>query len=74
MGKVFKAVTSILGFGSAPKARANPVSTATQKEEIADQSNTAKATRAALYGTEGGAVGEELDPNQVKRRPTLLGN
>jgi hypothetical protein len=33
-----------------------------------------KQSRSALLGTLGGVVGDELNPGEVKRRTTLLGN
>lgn len=39
-----------------------------------EASRKAKQGRAALYETEGGVAGSELNPDQVKRRNTLLGN
>lgn len=49
---------------------------ATQEEQRKAQEEQRKAqtSRAALYETSGGVTGAELDPNQVKRRNTLLGN
>lgn len=73
MGKVFKAVTSIFG-GGAPKAQAAPVTVQPAVDDVQEGQRAAKTGRAALYATEGGASGEELNPDQVKRRPTLLGN
>lgn len=65
MGKVVKA---ILGGGKAPKASTAP---ATQTAEAARK---AKKSRSALFKTEGGAAGEELGPQGVEKRRTLLGN
>lgn len=73
MGKVFSAVTSLFG-GGYPKASAAPLSVAAPVAEVQDQATQSKKSRAALYATEGGAAGEELNPDQVKKRPTLLGN
>lgn len=61
-------------FGAAPKAQAPaPVSQAPVKD-VEDQKTQANKARAALYATEGGAAGEELNPDQVKRRSTIFGN
>jgi hypothetical protein len=65
MGKI---VSTLLGGGSTPKVSQQPV--ADTKEEKRSASNT----RSALYATEGGASGATLDPAQVKKRDTLLGN
>lgn len=74
MGKVIKAATSLIGLSGAPKAQSAPVVVKAQENEIEDQSKTAKATRASLFSTTGGVLGEELAPGQVKKRQTLLGN
>lgn len=44
------------------------------KAEIKEEETKAKAARASLYSTPGGVMGEELTDEQVKKRPTLLGN
>lgn len=68
MSKIFKGLMSIVGLGAAPA-----VSGAATKEVAADQA-TSKTARASLYSTVGGVQGEELMPDQVKKRQTLLGN
>lgn len=68
MSKIFKGLMNIVGLGSAPA-----VSGAAGKEVAADQA-TSKTARASLYSTAGGVAGEELMPDQVKKRPSLLGN
>lgn len=73
MGKVFSAITSIFG-GGAPKAKAEPLSTKAVTSELQDDAAASKKGRAALYATQGGVGGQELSPDQVQRRPTLLGN
>lgn len=73
MGKI---VSSLLGglLGSAPKATSPaPVSSA-PAATVTEDSTATKAARAALYATQGGANGEVLSPDQVQKRPTLLGN
>ena len=42
--------------------------------ETAAAQRRANQGRAALYETEGGISGQELQPGQVKNRSTLLGN
>lgn len=49
------------------------VKTEAPKELEADSSK-AKLARKSLFATEGGQVGEELDPTQVGRRGSLFGN
>lgn len=74
MGKIAKSLLSIVGLGKAPKAAA-PAPVAAPVQEIKDdQGMTAKKARQQLYATEGGVQGQELDPAQVKKRQTLLGN
>lgn len=65
MGKLVK---SIFGGVDTPKASPVPV----QDAEAAQRK--AKKSRTALFETEGGVAGEELDPEGVKGRSTLLGN
>ena len=68
----------ILGGGeSKPQVVYQPAAVAPAEaavEETEEGKRKAKQGRAALYETEGGVAGAELDPNQVKRRSTLLGN
>lgn len=74
MGKFFQGLLSVVGLGGkTPQATAPVVSKAAEEEVKTDESNAKKA-RAALYATEGGAAGQDLNPNQVKKRDTLLGN
>lgn len=65
MGKVVKA---ILGGGEKPRASRQPVENAEEAQRKANKS------RAALFETEGGVAGQELDPEGVQKRKTLLGN
>lgn len=65
LGGLFEAV---LGGGDTPKVSSAPAQ-ATEEEQ-----RKAKTSRAALYETSGGVTGAELNPDQVKRRNTLLGN
>ena len=58
----------MLKFGGAPKVSGQA---ATETEAEKRRANTG---RSALYETAGGVTGSELDPEQVKRRNTLLGN
>ncbi len=58
----------LLGGGSKPKVSYQPVA------ETEDAKRKAKAGRSALYETDGGVTGSELNPEEVKRRQTLLGN
>lgn len=79
MGKVLGGLLSVVGLGGGAKApevapaAAAPVPTTATDQTTADQ-KTAKTARAALYATDGGVTGQELDPSQVKKRETLFGN
>ena len=55
-------------FGGAPKVSGDAVA---MTEEEKKKSKTGRST---LYETEGGVNGAELNPDEVKRRSTLLGN
>jgi len=63
-----KFISQMFGGGDTPK-----VSTAAATETEAEK-RKANTGRSALYETGGGVTGAELDPEQVKRRNTLLGN
>lgn len=68
------AATAAGAFKSSPKARAPK-----QLEKVADigaeaDKKKSKSRRASLFETEGGVSGQELNPDQVQKRPTLLGN
>jgi len=71
-GKLLGSLLSA-GIGLATKPKAPKVSSAAVSDVTKDQ-ETSRAARASLYSTQGGALGEELDPNQVKKRDSLLGN
>lgn len=65
MGKIIKSI-----FGGTEKPKVN-----TSSQESAEGSQRkANKSRSAIFATEGGVSGEELDPNSVKQRNTLLGN
>lgn len=68
MGKILGAVGTIIGLGKSPKASAAPI------QDIKDDQTKTKSGRAALYETSGGITGQELNPDQVKKRDTLFGN
>lgn len=68
MGSVIKAVTGILGGGSAPKVSTQAA------ETVKEDANSARQARAALFATEGGVAGATLNPNDVQKRENLLGN
>lgn len=55
-------------MGSVPEPSQVPV------QDLEEEKRKAKKSRAALFETEGGAVGEDLDPEAVKKRKNLLGN
>ena len=66
MGKI---ISSLLGGAQkAPKVSTAPVAS------TEDAARKAKKSRAALFETEGGVAGQELDPGAVSQRSTLLGN
>lgn len=58
----------LLGIAEAPKASTAPV---VETEEVKKKARTA---RSALLETEGGIMGQELQPGQVSRRDTLFNN
>lgn len=72
--KTIQGLLSIVGIGpSAPKA--TPQTMSTQPEQaVTSDAQTASKARAALYSTEGGAAGVDLNPNQIQQRQTLFGN
>ena len=61
-------IKQLFGGWDSPK-----VSTASATDTEAEK-RRANMGRSALYETGGGVTGAELDPEQVKRRNTLLGN
>ena len=60
-------IAKALGIGT-PKASVAPVS------DVKEASRKAKKTRTALFETEGGVAGEELQAGGVTQRNSLLGN
>lgn len=71
MGKeVFKGlIGAVTGGGAKPKkADTAPI------EDVNEASRKAAASRSRLLETDGGASGEELNPDEVQKRKTLLGN
>lgn len=74
-GGLLGGLLSVVGLGGdMPKAQAPQVVVRDPVSETEEGKRTAKASRASLYSTEGGIQGQELSPEQVKRRSTLLGN
>lgn len=67
MGGVVKGLLGIL-TGAAPKTSGAAVSATKDTQKVA------QAARANLYGTEGGVLGDDLEEDQVSKRPSLLGN
>ena len=61
-------IAKLFGGGDKPKASREPI----EETEAARRKN--KRSRVALFKTEGGSAGQELDPSQVTGRNTLLGN
>ena len=65
MGKLVK---GLLGGGDVPKVSTAP------REDTEKAARKAKKSRTALFETEGGVAGQELSPEGVTQRNTLLGN
>lgn len=63
-----KFISQMFGGGDTPKVSAQAV------EDTTAEQRKAKTGRSALYETSGGVTGAELNPDEVKRRNTLLGN
>lgn len=53
---------------------AAPTSTKAAVDETKAAQDDMKKKRVSLFATEGGVAGQELEPNQVSKRNTLLGN
>lgn len=71
IGHVIKSVGSIFGIGKAPSnQRVND----TASTQLAQDAQSAQGARQALYATEGGVLGDQLNPDEVQNRQTLLGN
>ena len=74
---------SVVG-GAVQAISASHANSQLKKQERADEAaaqaandqnqNALKSARVSLLETEGGQLGEELDPNEVQTRDTLLGN
>lgn len=54
--------------GKSPKVSQAPI------RQTQEERRKAKTGRSALFETDGGVTGSELEPDEVKRRSTLLGN
>lgn len=74
MGKIFSAVKTLVGGGSAPKASAPPVNIKPTIDTAQENRDKNRKKRASLFETSGGVSGQELNPDQVQKRQTLLGN
>ena len=59
----------LLGIG-----RDKPKASSAAADSVKQASRKAKKSRTALFETEGGVSGQELQPDQVTQRNTLLGN
>lgn len=70
MGAVAAFIGNLFGGG---RVEAPVISTAPQ-ESVEAEKKVAKASRAQLLSTEGGIVGQELSPEQVKKRTPIFGN
>ncbi len=57
------------------QALEKPIAVSPAVDDVkAAQDDARKKARVNLFATEGGVSGQELQPNQVSKRPTLLGN
>lgn len=78
MGKFFKSLGSIFGIGGGarpPKVQApKPVAVDKALDTVEEDKAATKARRVNLFETEGGVSGQELTPEEIQKRPTLLGN
>lgn len=70
MGKTVKGLLGVVGLGGGTPKVDGKAATA----PIDDDVESSKKARQALLETQGGIVGEELDPTQVKKRDNIFGN
>lgn len=70
MGSVIKGLLSIVGIGGEKAPR---VSGAAGRAVDVDLKKS-RRRRISQFRTEGGVVGEEIAPEQISRRDTILGN
>lgn len=61
-------IGKVLGFGGGSKVISAPI------DDTEEKKKRARAARTALYETEGGAQGAELNPGMVSKRDTIYGN
>lgn len=68
------AITAFIGelFGSSGEK--TPVISNVAQDSVEAEKKVAKASRAQLLSTEGGIIGQELTPEQVKKRTPIFGN
>lgn len=69
MGSVVKAIGSLLGGGSTPKANVQPA-----VDTVADEEAAAKKKRSALIENAAGQAGSTLQPGQTQPGQNLFGN
>jgi len=69
MGAVVRAIGSLLGGGSKPKANVQPAI-----NTVADEESKAKKARSALIQNAAGQAGEQLQPGQTQPGQNLFGN
>lgn len=69
MGAVAKAIGSLLGGGSAPKANVQPAI-----DTVSDEEAKAKKARSALIENAAGQAGAQLQPGQTQPGQNLFGN
>ena len=68
-----KAVAGVLGGLGITEKKA-PVTSSAATTATEEEKKKAKTARSALLQTEGGIVGQELQPGMVSKRDTLFGN
>ena len=82
MGKVLRAVTAVgtfgaseaLGLGEAVEGKKKKVSSRGAVSELQSEADKTAKQRQALFATEGGILGEEVESVGKKKRGTILGN
>lgn len=71
MGSAFRGLFGAFGLGGAAKA---PKASGAAAKAVKTEQTQAKKARSSFFKTEGGVSGAELNPDQVRKRDTLLGN
>ncbi len=71
MGAVTAFISGLFGGGKLAEV---PIVSNVAAETVNAEKKVAKASRAQLLSTEGGIVGQELNPEQVRKRSAIFGN